>query len=300
MEKKIDLKSNIEKFNKNRNKNKMFYKFKILDNNPKQHNHINQYYLINLNTSNKKFFSLPKNKLSKYNPTKLPLIALNDNSNQNFKTITLSNSKKILDNQIYKYSDNNESKTIPINYKKSYKNKINFKSTISLTESSNNNKKNNNMQKYNEIINRINQRYFAKNSTMKFLSNLFNNNENHDLKVINLSKIKNKKPKEIDSNEKNNFKLNKINQYNSYFDKIPTHKRLNSFNEKSCDNAKEIYKINSKSNLDEKLKTFKYLKLKKSKMLVDNALKDLLKEKEKNLVYIENFKKSCDFKFEDF
>ena len=109
MENNIDLKSNIENFNKNKNRNKILYKFKILNNNPKLHNHINKYYLINLNISNKKFFSLPKNRLNKYNPTKLPLITLNDNINQNFKTITLSNSKKILENQKYKFSENNES-----------------------------------------------------------------------------------------------------------------------------------------------------------------------------------------------
>ena len=299
MEKNIDLKTNTENFIKNKFKNKILYKFKILDNNPKLYNHINRCYLINLNISNKKFFSLQKNKLKKYNPTKLPLITLNDYSNQNFKTITLSNSKKILDNQIYKYSENNESNTIPINYDKPYKNKINFKSTISLTETSSN-KNNNNMKKYNEIIDKINQRYFAKNSTMKFLSNIFNDKENHDLKMINLSKIKNKKPKEIDNNEKNNIKINKVNKNSSYFDKMPMRKKLNSFNEKSCDNAIiDMHKIN-RSILEERLKKFKYLKLKKSKMMVDNAIKDLLKEKEKNLVYIENFRKSCDFKFEDF
>ena len=65
------------------------------------------------------------------------------------------------------------------------------------------------------------------------------------------------------------------------------------------DNYNDVYKLN-KLTIDEKLKNFKELKIKKCKNLIDNALKDLIKAKEKNFIFIENFRKSCDFKYEDF
>jgi len=293
---------NIIKKDKNKNneiKNKILYKFKIMDNNPKIHNHLRKNYFINLNTLTKNNFSLPKTKIND-DMKDLPLINSKDNK-INFNTITISKSRKELDNKEYNLIKNNDLKTITINsnlnHTKIYKNKNNFKSSISLTEPFENLKNEN--KKYNDIINKINERYFIKNSTIRYLNNLFNvNNERNDLKVVNLSKIK--KQNEINfKKNNNNLNLNKIYEYKSYINKKPIHKKINSFTKKINENNNDKYKLN-KSSLDEKLKHFQQLKIKNCKNLVDIALKDLMKTKEKNLVFIENFRKSCDFKFEDF
>lgn len=283
-------------------KNKILYKFNIMDNNPKSQNHNGKCYLINLNFLTKNNFSLPKQKVKKKDD-KLPLITLNENKT-NFNTLSFSKSNQELDNKKYKLTEKNESKTIPINFNinqnKKYKNKKNYKRTISLTEPYEHLNYEN--KKYNDIINKINERYFVKNSTLKYLNKLFfGNNGRNDLKVVNLCKIKekDKKQNEINYNKNDNLKINSIYEYKSYLNKKPIYKKFNSFNEKMNDNTNEFNKIN-KSNLDEKIKSFQLLKIKKCKNLVDSALKDLMKTREKNLIFIENFRKSCDFKYEDF
>ena len=245
--------------------------------------------------------SFPKNKAK---PEKLPIINIKENKPY-LNTITSSKNFQTLNNYKINSPEKNESKTIPINLKlihnqtKGYKKNNNYKSTTSLTESSVN-LKNDNHNKYNDIIERINQKYFMKKATINYLTNLFfGNNEIHDLKVVNLSKIKDKKQNEINYNLKSNIKYNSISKYNSYFRRKPFNRNLNSFNEKNYENINDIYKLR-KLNGSEKLKNFQNMKIKQSKNLVDNALKDLIKAKEKNLIYIENFRKSCDFKFEDF
>ena len=283
-------------------KNKIIYKFNIMDNNPKSQNHNGKCYLINLNFLTKNNFSLPKKKVKKKDD-KLPLITLNENKT-NLNTLSFSKSNKELDNKNYKLTEKNESKTIPINFNikqnKRYKTKKNYKRAISLTEPYEHLNYEN--KKYNDIINKINERYFVKNSTLKYLNKLFfGNNGRNDLKVVNLCKIKekDKKQNEINYNKNDNLKLNSIYEYKSYLNKKPIYKKFNSFNENLNDNTNEFNKI-CKSNLDEKIKSFQLLKIKKCKNLVDSALKDLMKTREKNLIFIENFRKSCDFKYEDF
>ena len=286
---------------RNKTHNKILYKFQIKNNNSNHHNYIGKCYLVNINFLSGKNTSFPKNKTK---PEKLPIINIKENK-PNLNTITSSKNCKTLNNYKLKLSEKNESKTIPFNLKlihnqtKGYQKNNNYKSTTSLTESSVNLKKDNH-NKYNDIIERINQKYFMKKATINYLTNLFfGNNEIHDLKVVNLSKIKDKKQNEINYNLKSNIKYNSISKYNSYFRRKPLNKKLNSFNEKNYENINDIYKL-SKLNVSERLKNFKNLKIKQSKELVDNALKDLIKAKEKNLIYIENFRKSYDFKFEDF
>ena len=66
-------------------------------------------------------------------------------------------------------------------------------------------------------------------------------------------------------------------------------------NEKSSDS----YKLN-KSNVNEKLKYFRDTKLRKAKNRVNHAYKDLLKNKQKNLLFFNNIRKTCDYKYDDF
>ena len=301
-------KSNLEELNqKNKIQNKILYKFPIKDNHSNHHNYIGKCYIVNIDFSSKKNLSLPKNKSKQ---EKLPIINLKG-IKPNLKTMTLSKTRRIPDNQKYILSENNESKTIEINYNsipnlsKITKKKNNYKShksETSLTETSLNLKNETSRNKYNDILERINQRYFIKKSTIKYLTNLFFGDDGiHDLKYVNLSKIKDKKQMQKDFNYNLNKRIkynNNISRYNSYFRKKPLNNKFNSFNEKNDENIKD-YKF-TKSNIYEKVKKFQDLKIKQSKILVDNALKDLIKTKEKNLIYIENFRKSCDFKFEDF
>ena len=285
-------------------KNKILYKFNIMDNNPKSQNHNGKCYLININFFTKNTFSLPKKKI-KNKDDKLPLITLRENKT-NFNTLSCSKSRKELDNQKHKFTEKNESKTIPIsfniNHNKTYnKKKNNNKSTISLTEPFDHLSHEN--KKYNDIINKINERYFVKHSTIKYLNKLFfGNNRRNDLKVVNLCKIKEKDKEQnaINYNKNNNLKVNSIYEHKSYLNKKPLYKKFNSFNERMNDNTNEANKISKSSDLDKKIKSFQQLKIKKCKNLVDSALKDLMKARKKNSMFIENFRKSCDFKYEDF
>ena len=304
MEKREVSKSfSIELNNKKKTQNKILYKFHIRNNKSCHHNFMGKCYLVNIDFLNGKNLTLAKNKTKL---EKLPIINIKDNKPSLNTNIILSKIRKTLPNKIESFYEKNEFKTIPINLKiihdqtKAYQKKNNYKSTISLTESSGSSRINNNHNKYDDIIEKINQRYFMKKSSIKYLTKLFfGNNEIHDLKVVNLSKIKDKKQNEINDNLKNKIKYNNKSKYNSYFRRKLFNKRINSFNENKDENMNYIYTLN-KSNANKILKNYQNLKIKESKILVDNALKDLLKEKEKNLIYIENFRKSCDFKYEDF
>ena len=292
-----------EKNNSVENKNKILYKFKILSKNPKYQNQIGKCYLINLNFTTKS--SLSQTKIKKRHE-KLPLIKIKYNQTK-LNTITSSKSRESPNKEKNKLTSSNEYKTLPLSFNpshtKTYINLKNKKSSPSLTESSTYSKTNKeNKTKYNDIINKINEKYFVKNSTMKYLTTLFfGNNDIHDLKYVNLSSIKDKKQKYINVNDNKNKQLNNVSKYNYKLNiKLP-HKRYDSFNDKTIENynENEMFK-NRKYYINEKIKKFKNLKLKKCKELVDDALKDLIKTKEKNFIFIENFRKSCDFKFEEF
>ena len=306
---KINFRSLSKNSNKSEVKNKILYKFKIIDDNRKKQKSIGKCYLINLEFMINNNYSLPKknNKLKN-----LPPIKLKEN---NFNIITSSNLSKIGKKEdtlsSIKKNEINKSKTINLDFNyinssinnnnERYKNNKNYyKSSISLTDSYGNLKKENwnRNNDYNNFIEKINSRYFAKFSTINYLTNLFfGDSLSHDLKYVNLSKIKGKKRKENYTNEINNLKMNNFDKYNLYFNKKPFNKKL--INEKNNENPYEVFRIN-KSNLDEKIKKFKKMKLKKCKDLVDNAIQELKTTKENNLIYIENFRKSCDFKYEDF
>ena len=299
-------KSYFEKLSENNNspdnKNKILYKFKIMSKNPKYHNQIGKCYLININFTTKG--NLSQTKIRKKHE-KLPLIKIRDNPS-NLNTFTATKTREPINKEKFKLTINNEYKTIPLTFEPNnsqkrynYKNQRNKNSSTSLTESSAYSKKvNEKKTKYMDIMNKINERYFVKNSTMKFLTSLFfGSNDMHDLKYVNLSRIKDKKPQDININNKRYSSFNNTSKYNYKLNKRFQHKKRDSLNEKINEN--DFLKIN-RSNIKEKIKKFKNLKLKKCKELVDGALKDLIKTKEKNLIYIENFRKSCDFKFEDF
>lgn len=304
MEKNLMLQNYYQNLGKKNNtkeiKNKILYKFQIIDNNLSHHNYKGKCYFLNLkNNLTSKQFSFSK---IKSRPGKLPIINLKDYNLRNINTITLSNSKKTLESKEYKYSENNEIKTTLINsynvpnHFKEYNNKKEYRNSLSFKELSRILKK----EKVKKIMEKMNQRYFLKNSTMKYLTSLFYGNpEMHDLKVVNLSKIKGEKQNYNNYMERNNLKLNNTSKNNSYFGKRTINKRFNYFNEKAFENSIDDYKV-KKLNLDEKIKSFHNLKMKKCKMLVNSALKDIIKTKKDNLACIENFRKDCDFKYEDF
>ena len=281
------------KFNKSGNKSRLFFKFKIMDDNPKLSNYMGKYYLINLNPLLKKNFSVKKNKINIKN---LPPINLKQSNNFS-QTISLSKSNKFFDNKEYKFCEDSESRIIPKNYvslstKKN--NNINTdkfanKNFISLTESNEYNK-NNKKYTYEEIMKRINERYFVRKSTMKYLAELFYGpQELHDLKMINLKKIKGKNEKEI-FNYKNKYQiLDKNNVKDS--NKIMNNKIINSFYDKNKEKSFDHYKLNYEDML--------YLKFKKNKNLLINAVDNLMKTKKNNQKYFENLRKTCDFKYEN-
>ena len=285
------------KMNKSDKKSKLCYKFKIMDNNPKLSNYIGKYYLINLNPSLKKNFSVQKNKINLKNLPQINLKKSNNFSN----SISISKSNKFFDNKKYKFSEDSESKIVPKIYvslsTKKYNNisndKYTHKNLVALTESnedSNLNKKYSNE----EIMKKINERYFVRKSTMKYLSDLFYGEKDlHDLRMINLKKIKDKNQNEI-FNYKNKRLQDTYNIFKYNRDsnkKTRNNYKINSFYDKSKEKPNELYKLNYDDIRD--------LKIKKNKYLVDNAVNRLMKTRKKSDLYFENFRKTCDFKYED-
>ena len=301
--------------NKNSQKNKILYKFQILNTSPKKEKLLNKCYLINLDFITKNNMSV-KDKIRKTNPnksqdtksSKLPLIKFKQKSIP-LNTLT-SSTKKISDDTSINRIINNGPKTIQVDLISSFMNPLdpaktakNNKSGESLNDSNEQliTDLNNNRKRINDIIEKINQRYFIRKSTVKYLTNLFFDG-NRDLKYVNLSKIKGRRqPECYFYKNKNTITKNEIyrNNYNLYNKKMTQKKVYNTFKGKTIDRSQESNKVII-SHLNKKLKSFHDLRIKQCKQLVDNTLNDLNKKKQKNLIFIENFKKSCDFKFDDF
>ena len=294
------FKKSLNKINNTEEKEKLVYKFKIFDNNPKLHNYAGKYYLINLNNINKQI-SLQKNGLKLKN---LPPIKIKDEIKFT-NTLEYSKERNILDNEKYNNTEDNRSKTVskifislsPKKCRNQNNNTIGHKSISTLTESFNFNfeKK---KQYYENIIKKINDRYFVKKSTMKYLSTLFYDPyEARDIKYVNLSRIKDKKKIEInnynDKQKRNKNNLFRINR-NLHRKKININV-INSVDEKYKDNYNDPYKLN-KSNLVEKLKN---LKIKKSKELVNNAINDVLTTRRCNQLYFDKIRKDCDYNYNE-
>ena len=74
------------------------------------------------------------------------------------------------------------------------------------------------------------------------------------------------------------------------------YRKLNNTDEKSNEETINNYRF-PKAELEKQLKNFHRLKIKNCKNIVGETLNDLIKLKSKNI--FENFKKLCDFKFDD-
>ena len=323
----IDYKNFIKKVNKKENKkekekekekeNKIFNNFKITNNSPYHHNSTGKCFLVNLKfLSNYNITSLPKAKTTiKQKTTKKPDIFPVINFNQKnlhlntinpLHSMSLTKNKKI--KKLKKFNtntENNKYKTINLEFNLNLStnnnsnggNKTNYSNNASLSQSSYFLDTKN---RINEILEKINKRYFVQLTTINYLNDIFyGNRDNQDIKYIDLSKIKIKKKKDIYDDDNNNFKINNISRYRSNAKKININRRINTFSERKKENSNDIYNYN-KINVNERIKKFRNLKMNKCKEMVNKALKDLIKTRENNLNYMESFKKSCDFKYEDF
>ena len=74
------------------------------------------------------------------------------------------------------------------------------------------------------------------------------------------------------------------------------YRKLNNTDEKSNEETINNYRL-TKTELEKQLKNFHRLKIKNCKNRVGETFNDLIKLKSKNI--FENFKKLCDFKFDD-
>ena len=198
-----------DKNNLNKSKSKILYKFNIMNNIPVQNKYIGKCYLVRFHSLTNKDLPSPKT-INK--PEKLPLIKIKEyqENKPSLNIITLTDSRKVLKG--YKYNNHfmenyNESKTIPMqsyyNNKTicfSNSNRRNYYKNNTLTHSFKNINTTKNRDYYNQIINKINEKYFAKSSTLKYLNDLFfGSNESHNLKFVNLSRIKKEQNMKDDS-----------------------------------------------------------------------------------------------------
>ena len=270
------------------NKSKILYKFKISDSAPNKKIFIGQCFVIDLNLATNKDISTSKsiNKLKK-----LPSILLKEKNNisdslilqksksqskrQN-KLQSLKINKKILNKQlnsielyphINKIRNRHESFTLQTEPKNNY---------IS-----------------DAFLKRINEQYYPKHSRIKYLTDLFEDNEKNDLKIINLKKIKGNNPKNNLQKKDKEKKLNYLKPLNKNINK-----KIISVDDKLNDNEINSYRL-TKAELEKQLQKFHQLKIKNCRNKVNETLNDLKKLKSKNMDFIENFRKSCDFQFDD-
>ena len=285
----LSTQSKENKIDKNdETKSKLLYKFKILNDSPKSNKYMGKCYLVNINSSLKKNFSVDKNK------NILPPIMIKENNDKLFKSITLSD-KKSKDSTNYKLNSD-EDKKFPVKNFISHstkrfgnhdKNIFNYKSPVALTEANTKDRK----ALYEEIIRKINERYFIKKSTVKYLTSLFfGSSEAHDLKYVHLSKIKGKREKEIYNN--NYLQANNLIKNNL------SGQKKSEIYEYSNEKSNDSYKLN-KCKANEKLKYFRDTKMRKAKNLVNHAFKDVMKNRQKNLLFFNNIRKTCDYKYDD-
>ena len=211
----INNKNIFNKENKNENKKDIqaLNKLKIINNNNK-----GKCFLVNLKFVSSNNISLPKAKTTIKNKNIkksdiFPVINFNQNNLHlnTINSVSLSKNKKIA--KLKKNNtENNKYKTINLEFNlhlktnnnnnsiTNYKNKTNYINHNSLQESSYfmNTKK-----RINEILEKINKRYFAKLTTINHLNDLFyGNRDNQDIKYIK-EHIYDRLFKEINDNTKN-------------------------------------------------------------------------------------------------
>ena len=270
----------------NENKSKILYKFKIADSSPNKKIFIGQCFVIDLNLATDKDISTSKS-INKLN--KLPSILLKEKNNisdsltlkksqsqnkrKNFKLQSFKIDKKISNKQL-----NSIDIYPPINNR--------YDSLSLQTEPKNN---------YipDAFLKRINDLYYPKYSRIKYLTELFEDNEKNDLKMINLKKIKGNNQKKYLLKKDKELKFNYLNLL-----KKNKNKKIFSLDDKLKDNEINAYKL-TKAELEKQLQKFHQLKIKNCRNKVNETLNDLKKLKNKNMIFIENFRKSCDFQFDD-
>ena len=142
------------------------------------------------------------------------------------------------------------------------------------------------------FLKRINDLYYPKFTKIRYFTRLFEDNDKNDLKMIDLKKIKKPNDKIKYSFKKDNDNINNLLYY-----KKNKNKKIN-FDDKLNGKENIPYKL-TKDELEKQLENFKKLKIKLCKNKVNETLNDLMRLRSKNLAFIENFKKSCDFKFDD-
>jgi hypothetical protein len=251
-------------------------------------------YLVNINSPLKKTFSVDKNK---NNLSKLPPIMIKENNNKLLSSITLSEGRKLKDSNHYTLNSD-RGKKFPIKNLMSYsskrfnstdKNNFNHKSSVTLTEESINDRK----AAYEEILRKINEKYFLKKSTVQYLTSLFfGPYETRDIKYVNLSKIKCKPEAE------HNYRYNKIEKTNNLFKINLVNKKKSDIYDNNNEKQSDFYKLN-KSYVDERLKYFRDSRIKKVKNHVNHAINDLMRNRKKNLLFFDSMRKSCDYKYDD-
>lgn len=269
------------------NKSKIIYKFKISDSTPNKKLFMGQCFLLDLDSVPEKKVSQSKriNKL-----VKLPSIFNNE-----------ENKQKILNNlPLQRSKSQNKRHDFRLNSIKAYRKpspqeintvdiypplKFKYNSQTIQTEPKNN--------VQDPFLNRINRLYYPKMSTLRYLTNLFEDNEKNDLRLIDLKKIKGNKKKKLLYKKESDNKLIYMDLYNKYKDK-----KVNIFEEKINEKANNADKLKILK-LKKQLKYFHGLKIKNCKDRVKETLDDLNKLKSKNMVFFERFKKECDFKFDD-
>ena len=291
----LTSRSKENKVDKNiQTKTKFLYKFKILNDSPQSNKYIGKCFLVNINSPLKKTFSVDKNK---HNLSKLPPIMIKESTNKLLNTITLSEGRK-LKNSIHYKLNSDRGKRFPTKNFISYstkrlnntdKNIFNHKSSVTLTEDNINDRK----AAYEEVLRKINERYFLKKSTVQYLTSLFfGSYETRDIKYVNLSKIKGK------AEEIQNYRYNKMEKTNNLFKNNLVAQKKGDLYDNNKERQSGLYKIN-KSYVDERYKYFRDLKIRKVKSRVSHAINDLMRNRKKNLLFFDNMRKSCDYKYDD-
>ena len=274
---------NVESNKKlNENKSKILYKFKISDSASNKKNFIGKCFLIDLNLDKNKNISPSKS------INKLPSIILKEKNNIS-DSLTLQKSKSQNKRKNYilkKFKSNKKLSNKQLDSTNLYPPINNKYDSFTLKTEPKNNYIND------AFLKRIIDLYYPKFSRIKYLTDLFEDNEKNDLKMIYLKKIKgNIKKSSIKKEKENKFNYHNIHKKNIY-------KKIISLDDKLNDNEVHPYKL-TKAELEKQLKYFHQLKIKICKDKVNETLNDLKKLKSKNMIFIENFRKSCDFKFDD-
>ena len=286
--KNISLDSAKSQKKTNEKKSKILYKFKILNSSPNKKLFMGQCFLIDLNSATNKNISQSKS-IKKL--VKLPSIFTKEESKiqivNNFPLKRSKSQNKRNELRLKTIKLSKESSPQELNSVDKYPS-LNYKQNSYTLQTE---PKSNSIQ--DSFLNRINKLYYPKVSTIRFLTNLFEDNEKNDLKMIDLKKIKGNKKKKLSYKKEAENKFNYMNLYNKY-----KNKNINSLDERIIEKSNNEYKLKLLK-LEKQLKNFHKLKIKNCKNKVKETLDDLNNLKSKNNIFFENLKKECDFKFDD-